>query len=399
MRETVKDIDILVTSIEPARVIDTFVSLPSILEVSARDGRLPALVTRAAIRGDLHAHTDASDGHHSLEHLIEAAQARGYEYIIVSDHSKSATVARGLGADELGAQIARIRALQPRYRIRILAGSECDVLGDGTLDFPDDTLRELDLVLAAVHSRFKQPRPEMTARIVRALANPYVNILAHPTGRLLGARDPYDVDLDAVFEAARAHGKALEINASPERLDLNDVHARRAATRLKCNPDAPQRLVRLRALSEGKLVFMAVPRLREERCFLRLDPAKLGHRVAEAATIAGAARLGEPVPPESLGAIDLVIVGSVAVSPDGARVGKGGGYSDLEFALARELGAVGADTPVATTVHELQMLDEPLPMTDHDVPLDLIATPERVIRTRRTLPKPKGIHWEELSPE
>src|SRR2546426_9063504 len=120
-------------------------------------------------------------------------------------------------------------ALQPRYRIRILAGSECDVLGDGTLDFPDDTLRELDLVLAAVHSRFKQARFEMTARIVRALANPYVNILAHPTGRLLGAREPYDVDLDAVFEAARAHGKAVEINASPERLDLNDVHARRAA--------------------------------------------------------------------------------------------------------------------------------------------------------------------------
>jgi len=166
----------------------------------------------------------------------------------------------------------------------------------------------------------------------------------------------------------------------------------KAATRLKCNPDAPQRPVRLRALREGKLVFMAVPRLREERCFLRLDPAKLGHRVAEAATIAGAARLGEPVPPESLGAIDLVIVGSVAVSPDGARVGKGGGYSDLE------LGAVGEDTPVATTVHELQMLDEPLPMTDHDVPLDLIATPERVTRTRRTLPKPKGIRWEELSP-
>src|SRR5207247_7769511 len=100
---------------------------------------------------------------------------------------------------------------------------------DGTLDFPDEILKELDVVLAAVHSRFKQSRHEMTARIVRALANPYVNILAHPTGRLLGARESYDVDLDAVFEAARAHGKAVEINASPERLDLNDVHARRAA--------------------------------------------------------------------------------------------------------------------------------------------------------------------------
>ena len=172
----------------------------------------------------------------------------------------------------------------------------------------------------------------------------------------------------------------------------------KAATRLKCNPDAPQRPVRLRALREGKLVFMAVPRLRDARCFLRLDPATLGRRLAEAATIAGAARLGAPVAPTALGTIDLVVAGSVAVSPDGARVGKGGGYSDLEFALARELGAVGEDTPVATTVHELQLIDEPLPMTDHDVPLDLIATPERLIRTRRALPKPKGIFWEQLSP-
>ena len=136
---------------------------------------------------------------------------------------------------------------------------------------------------------------------------------------------------------------------------------------------------------------------RDTRCFLRLDPAKLGRRVAEAATIAGAARLGEPVEPASLGTIDLIVVGSVAVSPDGARVGKGGGYSDLEFALARELHAMDEDTPVVTTVHELQIDDEPLPMTDHDVSLDLIVTPERVIRTRRALPKPKGILWAELS--
>jgi DNA polymerase (family 10) len=327
MRETVKDIDILVTSTEPARVIETFVTLPSVLEVSARGdtkasvrhtaglridlrvvepeafgaalqyftgskdhnvrirelarrhglslseygvfdettgarvagkteeevygalglswippelrenageieaaraGRLPVLVTRASIRGDLHAHTDWSDGHHPLEELIEAAQARDYEYIIVSDHSKSATVAHGLDIDRLEAQIATLRALQPRYRIRILAGSECDILADGVLDFPDEVLRKLDVVLAAVHSRFTLSRHAMTARIVRALANPYVNILVHPTGRLIGQREPYDVDLDAVFEAARANGKAVEINASAERLDLNDVHARRA---------------------------------------------------------------------------------------------------------------------------------------------------------------------------
>jgi 5-formyltetrahydrofolate cyclo-ligase len=171
----------------------------------------------------------------------------------------------------------------------------------------------------------------------------------------------------------------------------------KAAKRLKCNPDAPQRAVRLQALREGRLVFMAVPRLRDARCFVRLDPTKLGGKLAKAATISGATTLGEPVEPKSLGTIDLVVAGSVAVSPDGARVGKGGGYSDLEFALARELHAVGEDTPVATTVHELQVLDERLPMADHDVPLDLIVTPERVIRTRRTLPKPKGILWAELS--
>jgi DNA polymerase (family 10) len=196
---------------------------------AAREGRLPALVTAADLRGDLHAHTDWSDGHHSLERLVEAAEARGYEYIIVSDHSRSTAIAGGLDVERLRAQRAAIRGLQPRHRIRILAGSECDILADGTLDFPDEELRELDVVLAAVHSRFKQSRAEMTARIVRALGNPWVNVLAHPTGRRLGSREPYDVDLEAVFAAARAHGKAVEINSSPERLDLTDAHARRAA--------------------------------------------------------------------------------------------------------------------------------------------------------------------------
>jgi DNA polymerase (family 10) len=196
---------------------------------AARDGRLPALVTATDVRGDLHAHTDWSDGRQALARLIEAAEARGYAYVIVSDHSRSATIAGGMGVDELRAQIGVIRELQPRFKIRILTGSECDILADGTMDFPDEVLHELDVVLAAVHSRFKQTRAEMTARIVRALANPAVDILAHPTGRLLGSREPYDVDLEAVFAAAREHGKALEINASPERLDLADVHARRAA--------------------------------------------------------------------------------------------------------------------------------------------------------------------------
>jgi DNA polymerase (family 10) len=195
---------------------------------AALAGALPPLVEVAHIRGDLHAHTDWSDGHHPLEALVEAAEARGYEYIIVSDHSRSATIARGLTPEQLRDQIGRIRALQPRHRIRILSGSECDILEDGSLDFPDDLLAELDVVLAAVHSRFKQPGPEMTARICRAVENPHVRILVHPTGRLLGSRDPYDVDLEQVLAAARRYGKAVEINASPWRLDLKDTHARRA---------------------------------------------------------------------------------------------------------------------------------------------------------------------------
>jgi 5-formyltetrahydrofolate cyclo-ligase len=193
---------------------------------------------------------------------------------------------------------------------------------------------------------------------------------------------------DRIPNFAGAEQAAARVTALPEW---------QAAQRIKCNPDAPQRPLRLRALQAGKIVFMAVPRLRTERCFLRLDPARLRGRLAEAATIGGATRLGEPVGPVGLGDIDLVVVGSVAVTRTGARVGKGGGYSDLEFALARQLGAVGARTPVLTTVHELQVLRGSIPMTAHDVPVDLVVTPERVIRTRRGAPRPRGIRWKELS--
>ncbi len=146
----------------------------------------------------------------------------------MTDHSASTRVAGGLSADELRAHVRRIRAVQRRHPgIRVLAGAECDILPDGSLDYPDELLAELDLVIAAVHGTFKQPRAEMTRRICRALANPHVDILAHPTGRLLGEREPY-VDLERVLRTARRHGKAVEINAQPTRLDLNDLHARRA---------------------------------------------------------------------------------------------------------------------------------------------------------------------------
>ena len=173
----------------------------------------------------------------------------------------------------------------------------------------------------------------------------------------------------------------------------------KTARRIKCNPDAPQRAVRLAALREGKTVVMAVPHLRAERCFLELDPRALGSKLAQAATIKGASTFGVPVLPGQIGRIDLVVAGSVAVNRTGARVGKGGGYSDLEFALARSLGLVDEDTPVVSTVHELQLLDESIPMTAHDVPLDLVVTQDRAIRVRRRRRKPARIFWDELSEE
>lgn len=203
------------------------------------------------------------------------------------------------------------------------------------------------------------------------------------------ARFPFPID-DRIPNFVGAEAAAARAAELPEW---------KAARRLKCNPDAPQRPLRLHALQDGKIVFMAVPRLSSARCFIRLDPRRLRGRLAEAATIGGATRLGEAVGPDALGTIDLVVAGSVAVNAKGGRVGKGGGYSDLEWALARELGAVDARTPLLTTVHELQVVREAIPMTSHDVPVDLIVTPERVIRTRGKRPKPRGIRWKELSAE
>ena len=144
---------------------------------------------------------------------------------------------------------------------------------------------------------------------------------------------------------------------------------------------------------------MAVPRLSAAKCFLHLDPARLRGKRAQAATIGGAAKLGEPVGPEALGHIDLIVAGSVAVDARGARLGKGGGYSDLEFALAVAAGAVDDNTLVVTTVHDAQVVKATIPMTAHDVPLDVIATPTRLIRTRRAFPRPAGLRWDELNEE
>jgi 5-formyltetrahydrofolate cyclo-ligase len=180
---------------------------------------------------------------------------------------------------------------------------------------------------------------------------------------------------------------------------LAESPAWRAARVVKCNPDAPQLPVRVLALREGKRLFMAVPRLREERCFLELDPRRLAGRERAAASIGGAARFGRPTLPKDMPKIDLIVAGSVAVDRDGARVGKGGGFSDLEFALLTELGLVGRWTTVATTVHPLQLVRAPIPMLAHDIPLDLIATPDKLIACPRRHKRPAGILWSALPEE
>ena len=171
----------------------------------------------------------------------------------------------------------------------------------------------------------------------------------------------------------------------------------RRARRLKANPDSPQRPVRLRALQEGKVVYMAVPRLRQAACFLELDPARLpADALRQAATIKGAFRLGRPVTPEEVPPLDLVVVGSVAVNGRGVRIGKGGGYSDLEYGLGRAYGFLTADTPVITTVHPLQVLGEVLPRQRHDILIDWVVTPEAALRTEPEGTKPEGIYWDLL---
>lgn len=196
---------------------------------AARAGRLPRLVELADVRGDLHVHSTWSDGRATIRAMAEAARARGYEYIAITDHSPSLGVARGLTPQRLELQLQEIRALNDEWDdFRILAGAEVDILPDGTLDFDDQLLSRLDIVVASVHSAMNQDRETMTERIIRAMRHPYVDIVAHPTGRLLGRRDPYDVDLERLIAVAAETGTVLEINASPERLDLKDVHARAA---------------------------------------------------------------------------------------------------------------------------------------------------------------------------
>ena len=186
--------------------------------------------------------------------------------------------------------------------------------------------------------------------------------------------------------------------AAAERLRGTDVW--KGATTLKANPDSPQWPVRQRALEDGLVLYMAVPRLAEPEPFFLLDPRKLDVSARAASSIKGASRHGTPVPVDALEPVDLVVAGCVAVDPSGARLGKGGGFSDLEFAIATEAGLIGDGTVVATTVHAAQVLERGrIPLTAHDVPLDLIVTPDEVIVCEREYPRPQGILWDELSDE
>lgn len=194
---------------------------------AARRGRLPELVIRADLRGDLHMHTRATDGRNTLEEMALAAREAGLEYIAVTEHSRRLTMVHGLDVDGLRRQGEEIDRLNARLRgITVLKGIEVDILEDGSLDLPDSALDGLDLVVAAVHSRFNLPRAAQTRRLIRAVENPRVNILAHPTGRLLLEREPYDADFERVIRRAVETGCILEVNAHPERLDLSDSHCR-----------------------------------------------------------------------------------------------------------------------------------------------------------------------------
>ncbi len=230
---------------------------------AAQNGTLPSLVEMKHIKGDLHVHSDWSDGNNTIEEMAKAAKKRGYRYLAICDHSPAVGITNGLTEERLLKQIEVIKKLNKKFRVRtgvaslsdkgagvqpppqrkikeisrlnkklkdfrVLSGIEVDIRSNSKLDLGDDILEKLDIVVAAVHTSFGQPKEEMTERIVKAIENPNVDIIAHPTGRLIGKREPYQVDMDKIMDACKANGKMLELNAYPERLDLSDINCRRA---------------------------------------------------------------------------------------------------------------------------------------------------------------------------
>ncbi len=196
---------------------------------AAAEGCLPELIEIEHLQGELHAHSTWSDGNATIEEMAEAARARGYRYLVITDHSESLGVTGGLSVDRLREQRAEIDRLNRRWSdFRLLQGAEVEVRADGTLDYPDEVLAQLDCVVASLHTGLRQDRDQITARALAAIRNPHVDVLGHPSGRLLGRREESAVDLEAVLQAAAESGVAVEVNAHPARLDLDDVHVRRA---------------------------------------------------------------------------------------------------------------------------------------------------------------------------
>jgi len=246
-RNTAQEIPIIREEGDLYRALDLDYIAPELREncgefEAALTGKLPRLIDAENLRGTFHCHTTASDGRNSLEDMAAAAQELGLQYLGIADHSRSSIQARGLDAARLRVQVAMIRKLNEGFEnFRLFAGVECDILRDGSLDFPDEVLVELDYVVASVHSAFTLPEADMTRRIIRAMQNPHVTMLAHPTGRLLLKRDPYAVDIPAIIDAAAETGTWIEINAAPKRLDLDWRWWPLAKERgVKCviNPDA-----------------------------------------------------------------------------------------------------------------------------------------------------------------
>ena len=195
----------------------------------AREGKIPLLVSEKDIKGDLHVHTDWSDGRDPMEVIIAAAKERGIEYVAITDHSVGRGIANGLSPERLRSHMAQLREIEQRIGgIKVLCGTEMDIRADGTLDYSDEVLKELDWVIGSVHSAMNQDSQVMTERIIKAMRNPYVSVIGHLTTRLVGERQPISADFEAIFKAAVDTGTALEINASPQRLDLKDAHAHRA---------------------------------------------------------------------------------------------------------------------------------------------------------------------------
>ena len=200
---------------------------------AAKANRIPELVAANDIKGDLHVHTNWSDGKNSIEEMALTAISSGYEYIAVADHSPAVGIAGGMNEDKITKRQEEIEKLNTRFedegiKFSVLSASEVDIKSDFSMDFPDDVLKSLDVVVGAIHTKFAQDRETMTKRIVTAMENPNVDIIAHPTGRLLGKRDPYEVDMEQLMESARDTGTILELNSFPGRLDLNDVHCKMA---------------------------------------------------------------------------------------------------------------------------------------------------------------------------